>query len=67
MKTYGKLREEIKKKYATLEEFAQASGIGRASLSSKLNSNTPWKSTEIEKVCKTLNIPMEQVGEYFFY
>lgn len=67
MKTYGRLREEIRKKYSTLEEFAQASGITRAALSSKLNSKTPWKSTDIEKVCKTLNIPMEQVCEYFFY
>ena len=67
MKIYGKLREEIKRKYGTMEEFAQASGIKRASLSSKLNSKTPWKSTDIEKVCKALNIPMEQVSEYFFY
>ena len=67
MKTYGKLREEIKKKFGTMEEFATASGIKRCSLSKKLNSKTPWKQGEIEVICKVLNIPIESVGEYFFY
>ena len=67
MRTYGKLREEIGKKFSTLEEFSKAAGIIRGVLSNKLNSKTPWKSTDIEKVCKALDISIEEVGEYFFY
>ncbi len=67
MRTYGKLREEIKRKYGTLSNFAAAIGIKRCSLSHKLNSLAPWKAQEIETICKELNIPIEQVSEYFFY
>lgn len=67
MKTFGKLREEIKAKYKTTEAFARALKMDRATLSGKLNSKTGWKHTEIEQVCTLLDIPMEKVGEYFFY
>ena len=67
MKTFGRLREEIKAKFHTIEEFSKAMGLNRSTLSGKLNSLTAWKQSEIEKACKLLDIPMEKVGEYFFY
>lgn len=67
MKTYGKLREDIRSKYHNTEEFAKAMGMDRSTLSGKLNSRTAWKQSEIEKACKLLDIPMEKVSEYFFY
>ena len=67
VRTYGKLRETIKNHFKTLEEFAEAMGIDRGILSKRLNGKTGWKSSEIETACKLLDIPMEQVSEYFFY
>lgn len=67
MRTFGKLREVIKQKYKTLDAFADALGISRSTMSSKLNGKLGWKSTEIETICKLLDIPMESVGDYFFY
>lgn len=67
MRTYGKLRELIKQKYKTLDAFADALGMHRGTLSLKLNGKVAWKSTEIEAICKLLNIPIESVCEYFFY
>ena len=67
MRTYGKLRERIKQKFGTLCAFVDAAGMNRSTLSMKLNGKLAWRSTEIEAICKLLDIPMESVGEYFFY
>lgn len=67
MRTYGKLRELIKAKFKTLNAFADALVIDRSTFSGKINGKTAWKNTEIESACKLLDIPMESVGEYFFY
>lgn len=67
MRTYGRLREVIKQKYKTSDAFATALGMNRSTLSAKLNSKNGWTSSEIEVVCKLLDIPMALVPEYFFY
>ena len=67
MKTFGRLREDIRAKYRNIEGFAKAMGMDRSTLSGKLNSKTAWKQSEIEKACKLLDISMEKVSEYFFY
>lgn len=67
MRTYGKLREQIRNKYKTIDAFAKAISVSRCALSRKLNGVVPWSHVEIEKVCILLGIPMSQVGEYFFY
>lgn len=67
MKTFGMVRESIKAKFQNLENFAKVMGMDRSTLSNKLNSKTAWTQFEIEKACKLLDIPMEKVGEYFFY
>ena len=67
MKTFGKLREAIKKKYKTMAAFADALGIDRSTFSLKINGKVGWKNTEIEAVCNLLEIPMASVSEYFFY
>ena len=66
-RTYGKLREKIKTKYPTQTEFAKAMGIDASTLSLKLNNAAPWKQTEIETIVRLLRIPLEEIGEYFFY
>lgn len=67
MRTYGKLRELIKSRYKTIDNFATAMGMSRSALSLKLNGLSAWKHIEIECACKLLDIPMVEVGEYFFY
>lgn len=67
MRTFGRLREAIKQKYRTLAAFATAMGMDVSTLSGKLNGRTGWKQNEIELACKLLDIPIEEVGVYFFY
>lgn len=66
-RTYGKLRERIKTKYPTLKMFAQVMGMDASTLSVKLNGIAPWKQTEIELARQFLDIPIVEIGEYFFY
>ena len=66
-RTYGKLREKIKTKYPTLKVFAKELGIDVSTLSQKLNDAAPWKQTEIETIIRMLDIPVCEIGEYFFY
>lgn len=67
MRTFGKLREEIRKHFKNLGEFSNAAGMDRGTFSLKINGKTAFKQDEIERICKLLNIPMEQVHIYFFY
>ena len=66
-RTYGKLREKIKTKYSTLKVFAKEMGIDASTLSQKLNDAVSWKQTEIETIIRLLDIPVDEIGEYFFY
>lgn len=67
MRTFGRLREEIRKKYGTFDKFAEAMGMDSSTLSKKLNGRVGWTGDEIEKACELLDIPLEKVCEYFFY
>lgn len=67
MKTFGRLREEIRKKFKTFDDFASALGKSESALSLKLNGKSEWKRDEMEATCRLLGIPVSQVGEYFFY
>lgn len=63
---YNKLRGRIKEKYGTQDAFAEAVGIGRVSLSEKLNNKVEFKQREINKSCEVLEIPIEEMTDYFF-
>lgn len=67
MRTYGKLREKIKKVFGTEGAFAIALNRDRSTVSKKLNGIVPWDQREIEECCKLLDIPIENNYEYFFY
>lgn len=67
MRTYGKLRELIRKRFDTLGKFADAMNMDRSTLSNKINGISAWKQDEIEKVCSLLGISLSEVYEYFFY
>lgn len=63
---YSKLRGKIKEVFGTQDKFAAALGIGRVSLSQRLNNNLDFSSTEIFTSCKLLDISAETIPQYFF-
>lgn len=63
---YGMLREAIRVKYVNQDNFAVALGIGRVSLSQRLNNKSEFTQAEIFKACDLLNINRKDIPEYFF-
>lgn len=66
-RTYGKLRELIGKKFGSVSKFANEIELDAGTLSLKLNSKREWRCSEIEKICNALEIPANEIHEYFFY
>lgn len=63
---YSKLRGKIKEVCGTQDEFARKIGIGRVSLSQRLNNFLEFNQNEILKACEILNINDDKITEYFF-
>lgn len=64
--SYAKLRGRILEKFKTIRAFSEAMGMDVSSISAKLNNKRSWKREEIEKACLLLEIPFNQIHEYFF-
>ena len=63
---YSKLRGKIKEIFGTQDAFAEAIGIGRVSLSQRLNDMLEFTQEEMFRACDLLGIPMRDIQEYFF-
>lgn len=63
---YAKLRGKIKEVYKTQDEFAKALGIGRVSLSQRLNNTLDFSQMEINTACKILGLTAADIPDYFF-
>ncbi len=63
---YSKLRGRIKEVFSTQDNFAKALGIGRVSLSQRLNNLLDFSQEEIHKSCELLGITDEDISVYFF-
>lgn len=63
---YSKLSGKIVEVLETRSEFARSMGLSERTISLKMNNAVPWKQTEISKACLLLNIPFEEVQDYFF-
>lgn len=63
---YSKLRGKIKEVYGTQDNFAAKLGIGRVSLSQRLNNLLDFSQEEINKSCEILGIKKEEIPVYFF-
>ena len=63
---YNKLRGKIKELFGTQANFSKALGIGRVSLSKKLNNYYDFSGEEIFKSCLLLGIPESEISLYFF-
>lgn len=63
---YSKLRGKIREVFTNESDFAEALGIGRVSLSKRLNNALDFSGTEIYHSCNLLGIKKDEVSEYFF-
>ena len=63
---YSKLRGRIREKVGNEEGFATAIGIGRTSLSKKLNNRVEFTQNEMKKAAVVLDINDGDIPEYFF-
>lgn len=63
---YGKLRGKIKEVCGTQDVFAEKLGIGRVTLSQRLNNQSEFSQDEIYRTCDILNIEKKEIPLYFF-
>ena len=63
---YWKLRGRFHSCGFRDQGIANAIGIGTDTMSKRMNGKQPWTSTEIAEICKTLDIPQDEIGELFF-
>lgn len=63
---YSELIRLIRFKFGTQDVFAKALGIGRVSLSQRLNNKLDFTQEEILKSAELLEIPKESIPYYFF-
>ena len=61
-----KLNQRIKEKCGKLIVFAKQMQISERSLYAKLSGQSQWKSSEVIKAIELLEIPPEEVNQYFF-
>lgn len=62
---HAKLRGKIKEVFNTQCAFAEAMGMSNFSISQRLNGIVAWKVAEAQKACELLNIPLEQMSDFF--
>ena len=63
---FNKLNGRIIEKFESKKNFAMAIGLSEKSMSDKINCKRYWKQPEISKACELLQIPSDEIGEYFF-
>lgn len=63
---YCKLKGRIKEKFGTQDNFADALGIGRVSLSQRLNNKLEFSQCEMIRSCELLGFPPSEIPGYFF-
>ena len=62
---YPDLCGEIRKKFRTQGAFARAIGINPSTLSSKLSGRTQWSYSDVENICRVLEISMVDAPIFF--
>lgn len=63
---HSKLLGRIRECGFTQERLAKAIHISKATLSAKLNNQFYFTAKEMYDICDVLNIPICEIGEYFF-
>lgn len=62
----SKLRGRIVEKFGTLMAFAEAMGVSRSTMSTKMGDEGAWSLADICRACELLEIPPEEIHLYFF-
>lgn len=63
---YSKLKGRVTECFDTQENFANAMGMSRVSISQKLNNISYFSQYEIDKACELLSIDTTEIPTYFF-
>lgn len=63
---YWKLRGRFHSCGYRDQEVADYIGIGRDTMSARMNGKKPWTSAEISAACDLLDIRQDEIGELFF-
>jgi transcriptional regulator with XRE-family HTH domain len=63
---YSKLLGRMKECGFTQEQLAKAIKKNKATISAKLNNKFSFSQDEILAICKVLNIPISEIGEFFY-
>lgn len=63
---YAKLKGRIIEMTGSQSNFAKKIGLSERALSLKMNNKTRWKQDEIIEAVKILEIPDNEIPEYFF-
>lgn len=63
---YSKLRGKLAEMSMSQKELAERIGISEGQLSGKLSGKFVFKQSEISRICKTLSLPNDDIGDYFF-
>lgn len=63
---YSKLRGRIKEKLGNESKYAESLELSKPSVSAKLNSIVPFSLKEMDDTILLLEIPTEEIYEYFF-
>ena len=63
---YSKLLGRIKECGYTQEKLAKEIGRDKSSVSAKLNGKSAFTTTEIDSICKVLDISNSEIVDYFF-
>lgn len=63
---YHKLRVRFTEMEMRQGDVAQAAGMAKSTMTARMQGKQPWTSSEISRVAAVLDIPREQIGEFFF-
>lgn len=63
---HDKLKGKIKEVLGTQGKLAEKMELDETTISNKINSNTYFTQKEILNICILLNIPFNEIPEYFF-
>lgn len=63
---YSKLRGRLREREVIYKTLGKVLGLSEGSVSERLNNNAQFSQEEIEKTMIFLEIPLNQVEQYFF-
>lgn len=63
---FNKLKGRIVEKYGTRRAFSRAMDMSPPALSARINGLIPFRADEITKACALLDVPNEEINDYFF-